>query len=155
PRPETPTVSLLDDAYRRGFNAGVAEGDAKLVEERVRSAVRLGEERAKWSDQQALAIVTGLKTACRGLENDVAPSVARVLQPFLADAIRDKAVADLVEQIAALTSNSVMPAFRITGPSDLLELVKARLDAEPGTGIEYQAADIAEVRVVADQTVIE
>src|SRR5262249_41183605 len=130
PRPETPPVNLLDDAYRRGFNAGLAEGEAKLAEERVRSAVRLGEERAKWSDQQAIAIVNGFKTACRELENDVATSVARVLQPFLVDAVRDKAVADLVEQISALTSNSLMPAFRITGPSDLLELVKARFDSE-------------------------
>jgi len=155
PRPEAPPVSLVDDAYRRGFNAGLAEGDAKLAEERVRSAIRLGEERAKWSDQQAIAIVNGFKTAARELENDVATSVARVLQPFLADAVRDKAVADLVEQISALTSNSLMPAFRIIGPSDLLELVKARFDPERGTGIEYQVADVAEVRVVADRTVIE
>src|SRR5262249_12515651 len=124
-------------------------------EERVRSAVRLGEERAKWSDQQAIAIVNGFKTACRELENDVATSVARVLQPFLVDAVRDKAIADLVERISALTSNSAMPAFRITGPSELLELVKARFDSKEGTGIEYQAADVAEVRVVADRTVIE
>ena len=156
PRPaETPPASLLDDAYRRGFNAGVAEGDAKLAEERVRSAIRLGEERAKWSDQQALAIVDSFKTACRELETNVATSVARVLQPFLADAVRDKAVADLVEQISVLTSNSLMPAFRIIGPNELLELVKARFDPEQRPGIEYQAADVAEVRVVADRTVIE
>ncbi len=44
---EAPPANLLDDAYRRGHAAGLAEGDAKLAEERVRSAIRLGEERAK------------------------------------------------------------------------------------------------------------
>lgn len=152
---ETPPVNLLDDAYRRGYTAGLAEGDSKLAEERVRSAIRLGEERAKWSDQQAVAIVNGFDTACREIESNIASSVARILLPFLADAVRDKAIGALVEQIAALTSNSPVPVFRVTGPSDLLNLVKAQLDATSRSAIEYQAADTVEVRVLADQTTIE
>lgn len=155
PKAETPPVNLLDDAYRRGYAAGLAEADAKLAEERVRSAIRLGEERAKWSDQQAAAIVNGFSAACREIETNIASSVARILLPFLSEAVRDKAIGSLVEQIAALTSNSPAPVFRITGPSDLLDLVKAQLDAASRTGIEYQAADAVEVRVLADQTVIE
>src|SRR4249920_2141635 len=77
PKAETPQVNLLDEAYRRGYSAGLAEGNAGLAEERVRSAVRLGEERAKWSDQQAVAIVNGFTTACRELETNIASSVAR------------------------------------------------------------------------------
>jgi hypothetical protein len=45
--------------------------------------------------------------------------------------------------------------FRITGPADLLDLVKAQLDAARRTGIEFRVADTSEIRVVADQTVIE
>jgi hypothetical protein len=45
--------------------------------------------------------------------------------------------------------------FRIAGPSDLLALVRAQLDTAGRTGIEYQVADSFEIRVVADQTVIE
>jgi hypothetical protein len=153
--PEAPPVNLLDDAYRRGYAAGIAEGDTKLAEERVRGAVRLGEERAKWSDQQAVAIVNGFTAACRELETNIASSVARILQPFLVDAVRDKAVAALVEQITALTSSSPVPVFRITGPADLLDLVRAQLDTARRTGIEYQVTDSFEIRVVADQTVIE
>jgi hypothetical protein len=155
PATEAAAVNLLDDAYRRGHTAGLAEGEAKLAEERVRSAIRLGEERAKWSDQQAVAVVNGFATACREIESNIASSVARILLPFLADAVRDKAIGSLVEQIAALTSNSPVPVFRVTGPSDLIDLVKAQLDAVNRTGIEYQAADTVEVRVLADQTTIE
>ena len=118
PEAEAPSVNLLDDAYRRGHAAGVAEGDARVAEERVRSAIRLGEERAKWSDQQAVAIVGGFETACREIETNIASSVARILLPFLADAVRDKAIGSLVEQIAALTGNSPVPVFKITGPSE-------------------------------------
>ncbi|MCA1389577.1 hypothetical protein I6F20_10930 [Bradyrhizobium sp. IC3123] len=155
PATEAPPVNLLDDAYRRGHAAGVAEGDAKLAEERVRSAIRLGEERAKWSDQQAVAIVSGFEAACREIETNIASSVARILLPFLADAVRDKAIGSLVEQIAALTGSSSAPAFKVTGPSELLDLVKTQLEASRRTGIAYEAAETLEVRVVADQTVIE
>jgi hypothetical protein len=158
PQPAAPvaetTVNVLDDAQRRGYAAGLAEGEAKLAEERVRGALTIANERAKWCEQQA-AIVDGLAAACRELETNVASAVARILQPFLADAVRDKAVAALVEQISALTSHSPVPAFRVTGPSDLLDLVRARLDAAGRTGIDYQIADVCEIRVVADQTVIE
>ncbi|MDD1520168.1 MULTISPECIES: hypothetical protein [Bradyrhizobium] len=155
PATEAPPVNLLDDAYRRGHAAGVAEADAKLAEERVRSAIRLGEERAKWSDQQAVAIVSGFEAACREIETNIASSVARILLPFLTDAVRDKAIGSLVEQIAVLTGNSSVPAFKVTGPSELLDLVKTQLEASRRTGIAYEAAETLEVRVVADQTVIE
>jgi hypothetical protein len=154
-RAEAPQPNLLDEAYRRGYAAGLAEGNAGLAEERVRSAVRLGEERAKWSDQQAVAIVNGFGSACRELESNIAGSVARILQPFLADAVRDKAVAALIEQISALTCSSPVPVFRISGPGDLLERVREQLQAAGRTGVEYQHADTLEIRVVADQTVIE
>ncbi|OKO81457.1 hypothetical protein AC629_25700 [Bradyrhizobium sp. NAS80.1] len=155
PKEEVPAVNLLDDAYRRGHAAGVAEGEAMLAEERVRSAIRLGEERAKWSDQQAVAIVSGFEAACREIETNIASSVARILLPFLADAVRDKAIGSLVEQIAALTGNSPVPVFKITGPGELLDLVRTKLEAARRTGMEYEAAETFEVRVVADQTVIE
>ncbi|WP_339031224.1 hypothetical protein WHZ78_27435 [Bradyrhizobium symbiodeficiens] len=155
PKAEAPPASLLDDAYRRGHAAGVADGDARLAEERVRSAIRLGEERAKWSDQQAIAIVGGFETACREIETNIASSVARILLPFLTEAVRDMAIGSLVEQVAALTGNSPVPVFKVTGPSELLDLVKTQLEGARRTGIEYEAADILEVRVVADQTVIE
>jgi len=163
PQPQSPpaapkeeaSVNLLEDAYRRGHAAGVAEGDSRVAEERVRSAIRLGEERAKWSDQQAVAIVNGFDTACREIETNIASSVARILLPFLADAVRDKAIGSLVEQIAALTGNSPVPVFKITGPGELLDLVRTQLEASRRMGIEYEAADTFEVRVVADQTVIE
>src|SRR4051794_17811904 len=128
PEAEMPSANLLDDAYRRGHAAGAAEGEARVAEERVRSAIRLGEERAKWSDQQAITIVSGFETACREIETNIASSVARILLPFLADAVRDKAIGSLVEQIAALTGNSPVPVFRITGPSELLDLVKTQLE---------------------------
>ena len=48
-----------------------------------------------------------------------------------------------------------VPVFRISGPSNLLDLVRAQLDTERRMAIEYQVTDTLEIRVVADQTVIE
>lgn len=155
PPPALAPDNLLEDTYRRGHTAGLAEGEAKLAEERVRSAIRLGEERAKWSDQQAVAIVNGFDSACREIESNIASSVARILLPFLADAVRDKAIESLVEQISMLTSNSPVPAFRVTGPSELIDLVRTQLNLAGRSGVEYRSADTVEVRVLADQTTIE
>lgn len=155
PPPALAPDNLLEDTYRRGHTAGLAEGEAKLAEERVRSAIRLGEERAKWSDQQAVAIVNGFDSACREIESNIASSVARILLPFLADAVRDNAIESLVEQISMLTSNSPVPAFRVTGPSELIDLVRTQLNLAGRSGVEYQSADTVEVRVLADQTTIE
>jgi hypothetical protein len=155
PEAEAPPANLIEDAYRRGHAAGVAESDARVAEERVRSAIRLGEERSKWSDQQAVAIVNGFETACREIETNIASSVARILLPFLAEAVRDKAIGSLVEQISALTGNSPVPVFKVTGPGELLDLVRTQLEASKRTGIAYETAETFEVRVVADQTVIE
>lgn len=152
---EAPPANLLDDAYRRGHAAGLAEGDAKLAEERVRGAIRLGEERAKWSDQQAVTLVNGFEGACREIEANIASSVARILLPFLGEAVRDKAIGSLVEQISALTGNSSVPAFKVTGPGELLDLVRTQLEASRRTGIVYETSETLEVRVLADQTVIE
>jgi hypothetical protein len=154
PRAET-QPDLPDEAYQRGYAAGISEADAKLAEERVLGAVRLGEERAKWSDEQAIAIVNGLAAAYRDLETNIASSVARILELFVSEAVRKKAVEVLVEQISALTCNSSVPVFRISGPGDLLELVKAKLGTAQRMDFEYEVADAVEVRVVADQVVIE
>ena len=45
--------------------------------------------------------------------------------------------------------------FRISGPGDLLELVKAKLGTAQRMDIEYEVAQTVEVRVVTDQVVIE
>src|SRR4051794_14098276 len=154
PRAET-QPDPTDDAYRRGYRAGISELDAKLGEERVLGAVRLGEERGKWSDEHAVAIVNGFTAACRDLETNIAGSVARILELFVSEAVRIKAVEALVQQMSALTCNSSVPVFRISGPGDLLELVKAKLGTALRMDIEYEISDAVEVRVVADQAVIE
>lgn len=156
PPPKAETQSeFLNEAYRRGYAAGSSEGEAKLAEERVNSAVRLGEERAKWSDQQAVAIVEGFTAACRELETNIAGPVARILDLFVSEAIRKKAIDVLVQQMSGLTFNSSVPVFRISGPGDLLELVKAKLGMTQRMDVEYHVADDVEVRVVVDQAVIE
>ena len=123
---------------------GSRKADAKLAEERVRSAIRLGEERAKWSDERAVAIVSGFTVACRELETNIASSVARILQPFLASMrCRDSRPSRPWSSRSRLrlTFNSPVPVFRITGPSDLLDLVKAQLNTAGRTGIEYRVAE--------------
>ena len=154
PKAET-QPDLPDEAYWRGYADGISKADAKLAEERVRDTARLAEERAKWSDEQAVVIVNGLAAACGDLETNIASSVACILELFVSEAVRKKAVEVLVQQILALTCNSSVPVFRISGPGDLLELVKAKLGTAPRMDIEYEVADAVEIRVVADQAVIE
>jgi hypothetical protein len=88
------------------------------------------------------------------LETKIAGVAARILEPFISSALQKQAVATFVEQLSSLTSDSRRPTLRITGPSDLLELVRSKLGVR-SIAVELRIAPAAEVSVVVDQLVLE
>jgi len=146
------------EAYQRGTSDGHAgaltEYENKLAEEKVRYTVKLAQERERWSKEQSSIIAQGVSDACRELEANIASVVARILEPFLAGAIRREAIAALVDHLSVLASDPSRPVLRISGPGDLLDAIQKKVGT-PYAAVEYCVADTAEVRVLADQTVIE
>ena len=88
------------------------------------------------------------------LETKIAAVTARVLEPFISSAVQKKAVASFVEQLSSLTSDTRRPTLRISGPSDLLELVRSKLGVR-SIAIELRATQGAEVSIIVDDLVLE
>ena len=87
----------------------------------------LTEERDKLLNDTAAKIAGDIAEIGNQLETKIAAVTARVLEPFISSAVQKKTVASFVEQLSSLTSDTRRPTLRISGPSDLLELVRSKL----------------------------
>lgn len=156
PKPVAPPPE--DDAYQRGLSAGYAtartEYERKLNDEREKFETRLGEERSDLLNETAARIVDNIEDVGKQLEARIAGVTARILEPLISSAVQRQAAASFVEKLSSITGDSRRPLLRITGPSELIELVRSKLGARL-IAVELRAEPVAEVSVVVDQTVLE
>jgi flagellar biosynthesis/type III secretory pathway protein FliH len=153
-----PAAPPEDDAYQRGrsegYAAALAEYEQKLDDESHKLRAQLAEERDNLLNETAGKIAGDIAEIGNQLETKIAGVAARILEPFISSALQKQAVATFVEQLSSLTSDSRRPTLRITGPSDLLELVRSKLGVR-SIAVELRIAPAAEVSVVVDQLVLE
>jgi hypothetical protein len=151
PRPAPPPE---DDPFQRGRSVGyataLAEFEQKLDDERQKFSVQLEEERREMQNGLAVKIANDIEQVGSELEAKIAGVTARILEPFISGAVQKQAVTTFVEQLTSITSDSRHPVVRITGPSDLLELVRSKLGVR-SIAVELRAASVAEVTVIVDQ----
>jgi vacuolar-type H+-ATPase subunit I/STV1 len=156
PKPAAPPPE--DDAYQRGLSAGYAtartEYERKLNDEKEKFDVRLGEERSDLLNETAARIADNIEEVGRQLEARIAGVTARILEPLISNAVQKQAAASFVEKLSSITGDSRRPLLRITGPSEMIELVRSKLGARL-IAVELRAEPVAEVSVIVDQTVLE
>lgn len=156
--PPKPAAHREDDPYQRGkvegHAAALAEYEQKLVDERYRLNAQLTEERDRLLDETAGKIATGIAEIGNQLEAKIAQVVARVLEPLVVNVMQKQAIATFVEQLSSVTSDSRRPTLRISGPSDLLEAVRAKLGVR-SISIEFRTTQAADISIIADQVVLE
>ena len=121
---------------------------------RAEFSARLGEERHDLLNETAARIASEIAEVGNQLEARIAGVTARILEPFISSAVQKQAVASFVEKLSSLTSDSRRPALRVTGPSELIELVRSKLGVR-SIAVELRAEPVAEVSVVVDQVVLE
>jgi len=158
PKPPVPPAQREDDAYQRGrtegYAAAAAEYEQKLNGESQKLRAVLTEERDKLLNDTAAKIAGDIGEIGNQLETKIAAVTARVLEPFISSAVQKKAVASFVEQLSSLTSDTRRPTLRISGPSDLLELVRSKLGVR-SIAVELRATQGAEVSIIVDELVLE
>ncbi|WP_162501608.1 hypothetical protein, partial [Methylobacterium crusticola] len=131
-----------------------AEAQAARAGEEAAFAARLAEARRRWSETEAESLAAGFAAALRSLEADLAARLARLLVPVLADALRARALAELAAALSRLLADPRHAAIRVSGPEDLLGALAARLGPQ-GAAVAFTPAEAPEVRVSADDTVVE
>jgi vacuolar-type H+-ATPase subunit I/STV1 len=157
PQPK-PAAPPEDDAYQRGLSEGYAaaraEYERKLDDEKDKFDARLGEERQDLLNETAATIASNIAEVGHQLEARIAGVTARILEPLISSVVQKQAVASFVEKLSSVTGDSRRPVLRITGPSELIELVRSKLGARSIT-VELRAEPVAEVSVIVDQVVLE
>ena len=155
-------AALLREAEERGRLLGRAEAaaetaaalEAALPQAEAAAEERLNLARAEWARAEAAILAEGLAAALRGLEERLTDRAARVLLPLLDERLRAQAVDELRAALVRLTADGAKPAIRASGPQDLLAAL-ARALGPLADGIAFAPDEAPEVRVTADETVIE
>jgi hypothetical protein len=159
---QTPPVekitNIIDESYERGLQegkaAGLAELEAKLEEQRLFYEHRQELERCTWANRETEVLARQLQDGLREIENTVANTVARVLEPFLIESMREQAIAMLVETLDTLLTKGEGTKLEIYGQEDLLQLLREKL-INQGIKASFIPANISDLRVKVGQTVIE
>jgi hypothetical protein len=151
-------AQLTEEAHARGVEEGRAAAqtafDAALAEERKSIQSRTILERSKWRAHEGQRLSEALGAAVERLKDEMAASLARILQPFLIAKLREEMVGALREALAAMLLDDRSPLIRISGPEDILNGLREGM--EPSMrAIEFVPADSVDVTIVAQDTVIE
>lgn len=158
PKPASPPPSDEDDAYQRGSSNGYATASAefeqKLADEKHRLSMQLAEERHSLLNEMATRIAGEIAEAGAQLEAKIAGVTARILEPFISNAVQKQAVATFIEQLASVASDVRRPALRVTCPAELVDVLRGKL-AVRSIAVELRAAPVAEVSVTVDQVFLE
>ncbi|HUI20606.1 MAG TPA: hypothetical protein VLZ74_06125 [Methylocella sp.] len=152
------TAALLQVARDEGMAVALAEAraeyEAQLHQEQRTFETRLAAERAKWTSEESEKLSKGIKAIFAEIESNIAGSVARVLTPFVGDALCRRIIDLLAENVGALLEGGKPPIIGIHAPQDLLAGLREKLGTAAGV-IDYYPEDVIDVRIIAGQTVIE
>lgn len=147
-----------DDRYQRGvsdgYDAASLEHEQKLKDEKERWAARLQDAEKTELNETAARIANNVQEIGNQLEANIAGVVARILEPLISSAVQRQAVTTFVERLSSVATDSRRPLLKVTGPSELIELVRSKLGVR-SIAIELRAEPVAEVSIVVDQVVLE
>jgi hypothetical protein len=157
--PSTADVEArIQAAFARGCESGktaaAAAHAAELERERASLDVRIASEREAWLASEGARIAGRMESALDTLGQQLADTVARILKPFLADAIHRKAISELAAALDVLLAAEPGIDVHISGPKSLLQAVKKGL-GKRSSAVTLATAETCDVRISAGQTVIE
>lgn len=155
---DTHESDIVAEAEERGRRAAAEAAGAEIervrAEDRAAFESRLAEERRQWVEETADRLAEGLASGLDGLRSVVVEGAARALAPFLGTLIRQRALGELSQTVAALLHDGGHVRVRIGGPEALLTALRGRLEPHART-IEYACADGPDVSVTMGNTIIE
>ena len=125
------TATRISDARASGIESGrvaaLAAMEARLDEQRAEFARQLAAERQAWTAEQGKVLAERLATGLDALEAQIADAVARLLAPVLEAGLCRQAVTELRADLEVLLAKDAGISLSITGPEDLLQVLREDL----------------------------
>jgi hypothetical protein len=156
--PPATSAAGIEAAFAEGVERGKAAAqaalDAKLDEQKVLFQERLASEHQTWTREAADRLAERLTAGLRELELHISETAARVLKPFLAEALRRQMIAELTDHINLLIAKEAGITLSISGPEDLVNALRDKL-AGKTCAITVVPGGETDVRVVAGESLLE
>jgi hypothetical protein len=156
--PADDTATRIEEAFARGSAearaAARSECEAEVARRSEEFARQLAADRQAWAAETGDKLAGQLTAGLRTIEESIANSLANVLEPFLVAELRRQAIDELALIMRGLMSQEDGMTLEVSGPDDLLAALRERL-AGDGLKVRFAAAEGSDVRVHADQTIIE
>ena len=144
----------LEAARAEGRETGEAVANARfeaeLAAERRRFELALAQARSAWATDEGERLAGQIAA----VEARLAESIVRALEPLLPELARAKALDDVVEAVGTVLRPGGAVLLEISGPVELIDALRKKL-GERGAAIEYWPSAGPEIRVIAEDTVIE
>jgi len=157
-KPADDTVERIRQAEQRGRDEGRAaaqqEFELVLQAERARHEQHLAGERTRWAEQQGVQLAECIGSALCEMEMRLGESVARILAPFITEALRVQVMENLRAVFMSLVSDKRNAAIRVSGPQDMLSALSAQL-GETGPAVEFVPNDAVDVSILVGDATIE
>ena len=152
--PQQRIAAARQEGVEEGKAAGKAEFEARLKEQRAQFDQQLSLERLTWASREADRIAEQIAAGLQDVETRIADAAAELLKPFLAAAVHQRAIGELHKAIGTILAKDEGITLEISGPDDLLQLLRERLSGKNMT-LLFHPGEGPEVRIVAGQTTLE
>jgi flagellar biosynthesis/type III secretory pathway protein FliH len=157
PPPPADLETQLAEAYQRGVREGLDTAQTEAANERARERVeqqkRAVVERLDFEVNEYARLADLISNGLIEVERRIAEVVARLLQPFVSQAVSNQVVEELARNLARLSSAGRPGLIKIRGPEGLLNALKAPI-TDLAVDVEYVVEQGVEVTVEAHPTSI-
>lgn len=157
PAPAPDVDARLAEAYQRGrregLEAGKAEGALARAQDRAEARSQAKAERIEFQANEYAKLAGAIASGFEDVERRIADVVARLLQPFVTEAISNQIVGELVDNIHKLSRSDGAKLIRIRGPQRLLSALQARIGSF-AVNVEYAPQERVELSVEAGATTL-
>ena len=135
------------EAARQALSAKFA-AERQALEDAHKEA--LAQQARLLGEQAVLAMEEAARNAAARAASEISDHVARLMAPFLEEAMRSRMIDALSAEVQAVCSLDGMAGLHMRGPAPLLEVVKGRLEGK--VEMTFEAAEGVDLTIQTGQT---
>jgi len=136
------------EGMAQGREEALAEMGARVAELEAAFEARLASERAAWARQDGALLATAILHGLENVREQVIDATAQVLKPFVADGVRQRALAELGRCIDDMLLRDPELGIVVSGPQDLVKVLELHLSERAGN-FTFKPSASPEVEVKA------